>query len=180
MLKYRIQFLPSLLVSSFLIFTASPHPLQAQAAASAAIDVPKMEFVFEEIVTLGPGIHPGATPWGERNIIPITGGSVTGSKIKGKILSGGWDWQLTTTTGCFKIQADYMIQTDDGVIINVLNKGTSCKTATEKQGRLLTTPVFEAPAGAYGWLNGGAYVGTLDGATIDGKPAVRIRFYKAF
>ena len=149
-------------------------------AQTVAVDTPRMEFVFEEIVTLGAAVHPGATPYGERNIIPITGGSFSGPKIKGKVLPGGWDWQLTTKTGCFRIQADYMIQTDDGAVINVVNKGTSCKTPTEKAGRLLTVPVFEAPMGPYEWLNGGAYVGTLDGTTVDGKPAVRIRFYRAY
>ena len=149
-------------------------------AQTAAVEVPRMEFVFEEIVTLGAAVHPGATPYGERNIIPITGGTFSGPKIKGKILPGGWDWQLTTRTGCFKIQADYMIQAEDGAIINVVNKGTSCRTPTEKAGRLLTVPVFEAPTGPYEWLNGGAYVGTLDGTTVDGKPAVRIRFYRAY
>jgi hypothetical protein len=72
-----------------------------------------------------------------------------------------------------------MIQTDDGAIINIVNKGTSCRSATEAPGRLLTTPVFEAPVGPYEWLNGGAYVGTLDVTTAEGKPAVRIRIYKA-
>ena len=73
-----------------------------------------------------------------------------------------------------------MIQTDDGAIINVVNKGTACTTATEKAGRMLTTPVFEAPMGPHEWLNNGAYVGTLDGTTVEGKPAVRIRFYRAY
>jgi hypothetical protein len=181
MLKNRIHLLPPLFTCCFLLFCSTAlRSLQAQTSPPSSGEAPKLEFVFEEVVTLDPGVHPGATPWGDRNIIPITGGKFSGPKIKGKVLPGGWDWQLATQTGCFKIQADYMIETDDGAIINVVNKGVSCKSVTEKQGRLLTTPVFEAPVGAYEWLNGGAYVGTLDGATIDGKPAVRIRFYKAF
>src|SRR5579872_7256056 len=113
----------NLVAASFLLLlcVAVPRLLQAQ-GASSPVDSPRLEFVFEEIVALGPGVHLGATPWGERNMIPITGGSFSGPRIKGKVLSGGWDWQLTTQTGCFKIQADYMIQTDDGVIINVVNK----------------------------------------------------------
>ncbi len=155
--------------------------LFAQAASSPAADpdTPSLDFIYEEVVTLGASVHPGETPWGERNIVPITGGTFAGPKIKGKILPGGWDWQLASKSGCHRIDADYMIQTDDGVIINVHNKGTYCTHAGEKQPRLLTTPVFEAPIGKYDWLNDGAYVGTLQGATVDGKPAVRIRFYKA-
>jgi hypothetical protein len=150
--------------------------LHAQAATKT--DTPQLEFVFEELVTLGSSQHPGKTPLGERNIIPITGGTVSGPKINGKIIPGGWDWQLATG-GCFKLQADYMINTDDGVIINVLNKGTKCDSGSANSSRMLTSPMFEAPIGRYEWLNDGAYVGTVEGAAVEGKPAVRIRFFKA-
>jgi Protein of unknown function (DUF3237) len=59
-------------------------------------DTPHLEFVFEEFVTLGASIHPGETPFGERNIVPITGGTFSGPNIRGKVLSGGWDWQLVS------------------------------------------------------------------------------------
>ena len=141
-------------------------------------EAPKLEFVFEEFVSLGSSVHPGNTPFGERNIVPITGGTFSGPKIRGKILPGGWDWQLTTKNGCVSIQANYMIQTDDRAVINVDNRGALC-SPSEKHSRNLTSPRFEAPLGAYDWLNSGAYVGTLEGTQIDGKPAVHIRFYKA-
>src|ERR1017187_423235 len=54
-------------------------------------DTPHLEFVFEEFVTLGASIHPGETPFGERNIVPITGGTFSGPNIRGKVMSGGWD-----------------------------------------------------------------------------------------
>ena len=139
---------------------------------------PRMEFVYEETVTLGASIHPGSTPFGERNIVPITGGTFTGPRLHGKILPGGWDWQLSAKSGCFFLQANYMIQTDDGAIINVDNRGRSCPKDPAHRGPIFTTPVFEAPLGPYQWLNGGAYVGTIDPATVDGKPAVRIRFFR--
>ena len=153
-------------------------PLSGQAAPSSAPDPPKLEFVWEEIVTLGPSSPVGATPRGKRNIVPITGGTFEGPHIKGKILPGGWDWQLNSG-GCSSIHADYFLETNDGAIINVLNKGTMCMDSSGKPQRTLTTPVFEAPNGPYSWLNGGVYVGTIEGATADGKPAVRIRFYQA-
>lgn len=180
MQKARPHFFSSLTILCLLLLgSIAPRPLPAQAAAPTPPDPPKLEFVFEELVTLGPSIHPGATPFGDRNLVPITGGTFAGPRLKGKILNGGWDWQLTTKSGCFKLHADYMIQTDDGAIINILNQGTSCRSTTEKPARILTTPSFEAPVGPYDWLNGGAYVGTLDVTTVDGKPAVRIRIYKA-
>ena len=155
-----------------------------QAAAQATNQAttppaPTLEFVFEEIVTLGTDTKVGTTPWGDRNIVPITGGTFAGPRIKGKILPGGWDWQLTTPGGCFSLHANYMIQADDGAIINVDNKGTFCKSSDGKDPKWLTTPSFEAPKGPHDWLNGGAFVGTLQGTTLDGKRAVRIRYYQA-
>jgi Protein of unknown function (DUF3237) len=162
-----------------LAVTLLAPPLRAQAAASADPHAPSLDFVYEEVVTLGPSQPVGETPQGKRNIVPITGGSFQGPRLKGKILPGGWDWQLASPGGCFTIHADYMIQTDDGVIINVRNAGTQCKSTAGDQGALLTSPVFEAPKGKYDWLNGGVYVGTLEGTSLNGVPAVRIRFYKA-
>lgn len=149
------------------------------AAAPPAADMPKLDFLFEELVTLAPSTQVGTTPFGERNFIPILGGSFEGPAMRGKVLPGGWDWQLATASGCRRLKADYMIQADDGTIINVRNEGTACVAPGGAPSRILTTPVFEAPLGKYAWLNGGAYLGTIETASVDGKPAVRIRFYKA-
>ncbi|MDE3109661.1 MAG: DUF3237 domain-containing protein [Acidobacteriota bacterium] len=160
------------------LFTGMARGQQANSNPPASqTDAPHLEFVFEEYVTLGTSIHPGETPLGERNIVPITGGVFFGPNIRGKVMPGGWDWQLTTKTGCHSIQADYMIQADDGAIINVVNKGTSCASSGANT-RLFTRPTFEAPLGPHAWLNGGAYVGTLELAKLDGKTAVHIRFYE--
>jgi Protein of unknown function (DUF3237) len=168
---------PAILITCAAILLAPP--LRAQAPAPADPHAPSLEFVYEEVVTLAPSQPVGDTPQGHRNIVPITGGTFAGPWLKGKILPGGWDWQLASPGGCFTIHADYMIQTDDGTIINVRNVGTQCKSTDGKQTALLTSPVFEAPKGKYDWLNGGVYVGTLEGTSVNGSPAVRIRFYKA-
>ena len=157
------------------VYLAGIIPAIAQNAVQEQL---KLEFVLEELVTLGPSMHPGQTPLGERNIVPITGGTFSGPDLRGKIVPGGWDWQLSTKNGCTAIQANYMIQTDDGQVINVDNRGTLCD-ASEKHQRNFTSARFEAPLGKYDWLNTGAYVGTLEVTEVNGKPAVRIRFYKA-
>ena len=36
----------------------------------------------------------GATPFGERRIVYLTGGKFTGDRLKGRILPGGGDWLL--------------------------------------------------------------------------------------
>ena len=151
----------------------------ACATSTAAQDAPTLEFAFEEIVTLGQAVPVGETPLGRRNIIPITGGTFSGPGIQGTIIAGGWDWQLTRSDGCTEIEADYMIRTDDGVVINVINVGALCPPEPGRTGPAVTQPRFEAPKGKYEWLNRSAFLGTLDAAPPGSGPAVRIRFFKA-
>lgn len=160
----------------FLLATASA--VHAQAPASPE---PRLEFAFEEIVTLGQAMAPGKTPYGSRNMIPITGGQFEGPGIKGTIVPGGWDWQLVRPDGCVDIKADYMLKTDDGVIINVVNTGALCMPRQGEPPRpTRTQPRFEAPIGKYSWLGQTSFIGTLEGAKgPNGEPAVKIRFYKA-
>ncbi len=153
--------------------------VSAPAASQDGPRPPRLEFAFEEIVTLGQAIPAGETPLGRRNIIPITGGTFSGPGIEGTIIAGGWDWQLTRSDGCTEIEADYMIRTDDGVVINVVNVGALCPPEPGRTGPAVTQPRFEAPKGKYEWLNRSAFLGTLDAAPPGNGPAVRIRFYKA-
>jgi len=154
--------------------------LPALASAQEA-QPPRLEFVFEELVTLGPAVAPGETPYGKRNIIPITGGTFEGPDIRGTVVPGGWDWQLVRADGCIGVHADYMLKTDDGVIINVVNDGVLCMPADGEPPRpVRTLPRFEAPLGKYQWLGQTAFIGTLESAEgPNGEPAVKIRFYKA-
>jgi len=158
-----------------LVALAMPAPGVSQEAPQP----PRLEFAFEEIVTLGQAIPVGETPLGRRNIVPITGGTFSGPGIEGTIIAGGWDWQLTRSDGCTEIEADYMIRTNDGVVINVVNVGALCPPEPGRAGPAVTQPRFEAPKGKYDWLNRSAFVGTLDAAPPGSGPAVRIRFFKA-
>lgn len=157
---------------------ALPLALATTVTTGAGAAEPGLQFAFEETVLLGPAIHPGPTALGDRNIIPITSGRFEGPGIRGEVIGGGWDWQLRRADGCTQIKADYMLRTDDGVVINVVNTGVSCR-AKDPAALVRTHPVFEAPLGKYEWLSQAAFVGTLDPATMpDGQRAVRIRFYK--
>lgn len=140
---------------------------------------PGLEFAFEEIVTLGPAVEVGETARGKRRIIPITGGRFEGPGIKGEVMPGGWDWQLDRPDGCTEIEADYFLKTDDGAVINVINKGTLCMPQEgEAPTPVRTHPVFEPPLGKYAYLGKQTFVGTLGMAPASEGPAVRIRFYR--
>jgi len=65
----------------------------------------------------------GRTPYGERRVIGILGGTVRGQKLTGRILPGGVDWQIIRSDGAANIRARYMIETAAGALIMVTSEG---------------------------------------------------------
>jgi hypothetical protein len=65
----------------------------------------------------------GPTPYGERRIVGITGGTVWGAKLNGRILPGGADWQIVRSDGAADIQARYTIETETNARILVSSDG---------------------------------------------------------
>jgi hypothetical protein len=120
------------------------------------------EFLITENVTLGPSQRVGPSKRGMRNIIPITGGTVSG-RITGKVLMGGADYQLLSPPAT--IDAHYLWQTDDGEVVIVRNGGSF--------GALV--PTFETRAdGPYAYLNTRPY---LSSDPSMGQGGVALSFY---
>ena len=65
----------------------------------------------------------GNTPYGERRIINILGGTVEGTKLQGKILPGGADWQIVRADGVVHLHACYTLESDTGAKILVDAEG---------------------------------------------------------
>lgn len=126
-------------------------------------DTPQLEFVMQLRVTLGQMYSVGDTPRGKRNVIPITGGTFEGPKIKGTILNGGADYQMSSPDGKrTDIEAIYSICTDDGVYIHIRNCGI-ISSGTDAEGHpsfyFKCAPKFEAPSNSpYAWLNNAIFV----------------------
>ncbi len=115
--------------------------------------------MFTESVTLGASVSVGASKRGTRNIIPITGGTVTGgmllSGLSGSVLPGGADYQLIGSTTV--LDARYALSSKDGEVIVVRNCGPfgALIPVFETRGRPLCDPQHEAvvssdPGGAAG------------------------------
>ena len=128
-------------------------------AVAQELPNPTLEFAFEEIVTLGQATAPGDTARGGRLIIPITGGTFKGPEIEGTVVPGGWDWQLRRADGCTEIEADYFLRTDDGVTINVVNKGvivparrSACGVRITRCSRRRAASMNGCRAGLFGTL----------------------------
>ena len=79
--------------------------------------------IFTIEAELAPVLNLGRTPLGERRIIGILGGTVSGRKLSGRVLPGGADWQVVRADGAADISARYTIETDAGARILVSSDG---------------------------------------------------------
>lgn len=84
---------------------------------------PKLEFACRLDVELAPIKEMGNGRAGQRRIIPIIGGRVSGPKISGKILNLGADWQTIFSDGLAQLDTRYAFETDDGALIEIINYG---------------------------------------------------------
>jgi hypothetical protein len=137
-------------------------------------------------VTLAPAVVLGDTPFGHRQYIAITGGSIAGPKFKGEVVPGGWDYQLALSNDCSTLSADYFIRAADGTLIHVLNEGMFCAPGPAGTPRSYFRPRFEAPKGTYDWLTRGTFIASLEveppaAPAAAARPtlnAIRLKFYQ--
>lgn len=127
--------------------------------------------------SIGETIPMGDSIDGTRLAIPITGGRFYGDKFKGKLLAGGADYQVIRNDGVTSLHAVYMMQTDDGTLINVINDGLLVPQAENQAFYFRTLPRFIAPKGDYDWLNKAIFVAGIRGDAHK-KNMVYIDVYK--
>lgn len=84
---------------------------------------PVLTHVCDLKVELADIMEMGAGRAGNRRIIPIIGGTVTGPKIQGEILNLGADWQTIFSNGVAELDTRYGIKTHDGAILEIQNFG---------------------------------------------------------
>jgi hypothetical protein len=65
----------------------------------------------------------GRTPYGERRVVGILGGTVHGLKLTGRIRPGGADWQIIRSDGAADIKARYTIESEAGALVMVTSEG---------------------------------------------------------
>jgi hypothetical protein len=134
---------------------------------------PRLEFAFRISVDLTAGVQEvGNTGKGIRKVVPITGGTFEGPIIKGKVVAGGYDWQLVRADGVVEIDARYLLQTDGGDLITITNTGLR-HGLPEVMQRLAkgeevdaaeyyfrSIPVFEIGNPQYDWLMSSVFIAT--------------------
>jgi hypothetical protein len=107
----------------------------------------------------------GKTPFGDRRVAVVEGGSFEGARLKGTVLKGGSDWILGRADGVLQLNVRLTLRTQDGDIIAMsyggyrhgpaavierLNRGEKVDPA---EYYFRTAPVFETASEKYDWLN---------------------------
>ena len=100
---------------------AVPH--LSPALLPAALLPPALLPMCQVRCEVGALVSLGAAPKGERRYVPLTGGTVVGPELNGRVLEGGIDWQVQRTDGVLEIAAHYVIRTDDGALVEVTSDG---------------------------------------------------------
>jgi hypothetical protein len=136
------------------------------------LPAPQLEHVCDLAVTISAPIEVGLTPAGLRRMIPITGGTVTGPRLNGKVMAGGADFQLILNGGTqAHLDARYVMELDDGTRVFVQN--TALRVASlENSQRIMNgqpvnpdevyfrcQPKLEATAAHWAWLSESQFIG---------------------
>ncbi len=113
----------------------------------------------------------GKTPGVERRVGEITGGRFEGERLKGKILSGGSDWQAVRSDGTWALDVRFVMETDDGHLIGMTYRGlrhgpkdvidaiTRGEEVSPSAYYFRVAPFFETASEKYGWINNIVSVG---------------------
>lgn len=86
---------------------------------------PKLELrhLIEITCDVGPVTSIGKTPLGDVRLVQLLGGTFEGAELRGKLLPGGADWQQVRSDGTLEIRAKYLLETDQGELIQVQSEG---------------------------------------------------------
>ena len=148
--------------------------------------MPALVFAFDVHADVGPPVEIGATHAGRRRVVPIVGGTFDGPDLRGRVLGGGADWQIVQADGFTELDSRYVLETGEGELIAVRNRGIR-DAAPDVMQRLLagelvdpstvyfkTTPTFETAAPRLQWLQRAIFLGTGERR----PSSVAIRFWR--
>lgn len=130
------------------------------------------ELVFEATLDLGDTHEFGETQYGTRRLLDVTGGTFTGDRISGSVLTGGLDLELVLSNGALELEEIDILRAEDGTLIYL----RTCGFAPSGESVSRFVPDFEAPnSSTHAWLNTGTFAGTR---TVDeANGSIRIAVY---
>jgi hypothetical protein len=135
-------------------------------AATGALASVKTRHLFTMHLQVQPIVRVGTTPNNVRRLGFVTGGTIVGERVNGRVLAGGNDWQLWRPDGSLSLDVRLAFETTGGVMVTMayrgLRRGPSDVIAALERGeevdpnsyyfRIAST--FETAEGELDWLNG--------------------------
>lgn len=156
--------------------TIVPDPSWTCGRPNGLVPPARGKLVLSATLELGETHSVGKTPFGERRLIDVKGGELTGEGerqgLSATFLSGGLELELTLDGGALELEQIDVLRATDGSLIYL----RSCGVAPSGGGPSRLVPDFEvATSSPLAWLNDAELVGTreVDGA---GKQ-LTVRFY---
>ena len=136
------------------------------------LPTPELKFFADLSVQVDKPQEVGKTHHGVRRVIPILGGTVEAQGWRGRVLSGGADFQLLLGPSMAELDARYVIETDAGDMIFVTNRAV--RTASpEVLAKIIRgepvepstvyfrcSPSFETASPALSWIAERLFIGT--------------------
>jgi hypothetical protein len=136
------------------------------------LPTPELKFFADLSVQVDKPQEVGKTHHGVRRVIPILGGTVEAQGWRGRVLSGGADFQLLLGPSMAELDARYVIETDAGDMIFVTNRAV--RTASpEVMAKIIRgepvdpstvyfrcSPSFETASPALSWIAERLFIGT--------------------
>jgi hypothetical protein len=128
-------------------------------------NAPRLELLCEYHATLKTPVVIGSGPFGMRQIFDVTGGEVTGERLRGRVLPSGADWILIGADGVGRLDVRATLETHDGAYLYVSYTGllhmTEEVVKTVASGGLTefgrtyfyVSPRIETGDPRYAWLN---------------------------
>jgi len=169
------------------LMAAAGPSIAESAPAPTQRDEPRLEFAFEARVTLANVLVVGPSTIGVRRIVPITGGTIDGPKLKGRVVPGGADWQYVRGDGAIVVEARYTLESADGALIMITNRGlrhgppevmtklARGESVPPSQYYFRTVAEFEAPVSSpHEWMNRALFIGV---AQREASTAI-VRFFQ--
>ncbi len=157
-----------------------------------SLPTPALEHVADLTVFVAAPIEAGQVTGlnsrGRRRIIPITGGTLQGPQLQGRVLPGGADFQIVVSDTSADLDARYLIALDvaphagEHIFVQnrALRRGSAADIARLVRGEPVDpaaiyfrcVPTFEVSSPALEWLTQSIFVGT--GARYPDRVVIRL------
>ncbi|MCC6202720.1 MAG: DUF3237 domain-containing protein [Gammaproteobacteria bacterium] len=175
--------------AAFALSALLAQPVTAQQGDAAP--PPQLEFVFALRAEVDAPIKIGTVAGRERRIVPILGGTFEGpgyggAALRGRVVPGGADYQEIQPDGFSQLEARYVLETEQGELIYVVNRGirhappevmaklNAGQAVDQAQLYMRVVPTFETTAPRLQWLTRAIFI-----TTGERHPnGVVIRFYR--